>query len=201
MTHLSDEIKIKIEGHVKIVEYENIEDVGDESKGRVVLDKRNAVHEENASILIARAIANRENGSIFTMHFGTGGATVDPLGNILFATPNTSGAADLNTPVYFEVVDDNQAAPAGNQMAVRHINGTLFSDVEIRAVIDKNEPFGQAAFDNVGVNLNTSLFVFDEIGLKTEDDLLVTHVVFTPVEKSANRIFEIVYTLRIRIAT
>lgn len=201
MTQLSDEIKIKIEGHVKIVEYENIEDVGDESKGRVVLDKRNAVHEENASILIARAIANRENGSIFTMHFGTGGATVDPLGNILFATPNTSGAADLNTPVYFEVVDDNQAAPAGNQMAVRHINGTLFSDVEIRCVIDKNEPFGQAAFDNVGVNLNTSLFVFDEIGLKTEDDLLVTHVVFTPVEKSANRIFEIVYTLRIRIAT
>jgi len=201
MTQLSDEIKIKIEGHIKIVEYENIEDVGDESKGRVVLDKRNAVHEENASILIARAIANRENGSIFTMHFGTGGATVDPLGNILFATPNTSGAADLNTPVYFEVVDDNQAAPAGNQMAVRHINGTLFSDVEIRCVIDKNEPFGQAAFDNVGVNLNTSLFVFDEIGLKTEDDLLVTHVVFTPVEKSANRIFEIVYTLRIRIAT
>ena len=201
MTQLSDEIKIKIEGHVKIVEYENIEDVGNESKGRVVLDKRNAVHEENASILVARAIANRENGSIFTMHFGTGGATVDPLGNILFATPNTSGAADLNTPVYFEVVDDNQAAPAGNQMAVRHINGTLFSDVEIRCVIDKNEPFGQAAFDNVGVNLNTSLFVFDEIGLKTEDDLLVTHVVFTPVEKSANRIFEIVYTLRIRIAT
>ena len=200
MTQLSDEIKIKIEGHVKIVEYENIEDVGNESKGRVVLDKRNAVHEENASILVARAIANRENGSIFTMHFGTGGATVDPLGNILFATPNTSGAADLNTPVYFEVVDDNQAAPAGNQMAVRHINGTLFSDVEIRCVIDKNEPFGQAAFDNVGVNLNTSLFVFDEIGLKTEDDLLVTHVVFTPVEKSANRIFEIVYTLRIRIA-
>lgn len=203
MTQRSDEFKVKIEGHLKITEYENIEDVGDESKAcRVHVDKRNAVHEENASILIARAIANRENGSIFTMHFGTGGATVDPLGNILFATPNTTGAADLNTPVYFEVVDDNQAAPAGNQMAVRHINGTLFSDVEIRCVIDKNEPFGQAAFDNVGgVNLNTSLFVFDEIGLKTEDDLLVTHVVFTPVEKSANRIFEIVYVLRIRIAT
>ena len=201
MSQLSDEIKVKIEGHVKIIEYENIEDVGNESEGRVVMDKRNAIHEENASILIARAIANRENGSIFTMHFGTGGATVDPLGNILFATPNTTGAADLNTPVYFEVVDDNQAAPAGNQMAVRHINGTLFSDVEVRAVIDKNEPFGQAAFDNIGVNLNDSSFVFDEIGLKTEDDLLITHVVFTPVEKTANRIFEIVYTLRIRIAT
>jgi hypothetical protein len=201
MSQLSDEFKVRIEGHVKIIEYEDLEDVGNESKGRVVMDKRNAIHEENASILIARAIANRENGSIFTMHFGTGGATVDPLGNILFATPNTTGAADLNTPVYFEVVDDNQAAPAGNQMAVRHINGTLFSDVEIRAVIDKNEPFGQAAFDNIGVNLNDSSFVFDEIGLKTEDDLLITHVVFTPVEKTANRIFEIVYTLRIRIAT
>jgi len=84
-------------------------------------------------------------------------------------------------------------------MAVRHINGTLFSDLEVRCVVDKDEPFGQPAFDNVGTNLNTSLFVFDEIGLKTEDGLLLTHVVFSPVEKSANRIIEVVYTLRFRI--
>ncbi len=200
MTSLSDEIKLKIEGHVKIVEYDDTSDIGDESKGKVLMDKRNAIHNEHASLIIARGLAHREDGYVYSMWFGTGGATIDPLGEIVYATPNTTGAADLNTPVYFEVVDDNSGAPAGNGMSVRHINGTLFSDVEIRCVIDKNEPFGQAAFDNVGdTNINSSAFVFDEIGLKSKDDLLITHIVFSPIEKSANRIIEVVYTLRIRI--
>jgi len=200
MAKLSEEIKIRIEGHVKIVEYLSRDDIGAEDKGKVLLNKRNAIHNENASIVIARGLANRENGSVYTMHFGTGGATIDPLGNISFATPNTVGAADLNVPVYFEVVDDTLDAPDGNQMAVRHINGTLFSDVEIRCVIDKDEPFGQQAFDNVGFNINDdSQFVFDEIGLKSEDGLLITHITFSPIQKSANRIIEVVYSLRVRI--
>jgi hypothetical protein len=197
---LTDDIGIKIDGHVRILEYASDEDMRAGNPARVVLDKRNAIHKENASIVIARGLADRPNGAVFTMHFGTGGSTVDPLGLIVYATPNVVGAADLNTPVYFEVVDDTEGAPAGNSMSVRHINGTLFSDVEIRCVIDKNEPFGQLAFDNVGaVNINTSSFVFDEIALKTSDGLLVTHIVFSPVEKTANRIFEIIYTIRIRI--
>ncbi len=200
MNQKSEQMNVSVEGHVLIRAYASGADLKAKTNGKIVLNKRNAVHPEHASILIARAIANRENGSIYSMHFGTGGATVDPLGNITYATPNTTGAADLNNPVYFEVVDDNEGAPQGNQMAVRHINGTLFSDVEIRCVLDKNEPFGQPAFDNVGnINLNDSQFVFDEIGLKTEDGLLVTHITFSPVEKTASRILEIIYTLRISI--
>lgn len=201
MSDLTDTFKIKIDGFIKIFEYEEKRYLGDESRGKLLLRKHNDIHPENASVLIARGIANRDNGSVFTLNIGTGGATIDPLGNITFATPNTSGVADLNSPVYFEVVDDNRGAPTGNQMSVRHINGTLFSDVEIRMVIDKNEPFGQEAFDNVGIDVNSSNFVFDELGLKTEDGLLVTHAVFSPIEKSANRIIEIVYTLRTRIVT
>ena len=196
--NLSDEIKVRIEGHVKIFEYDDESGIGTDT-GTVKLDKRNAVHNENASIVIARGLANRENGSIYRMDYGTGGATIDPLGNITYATPNTVGAADLNSPVYFEVVDDNEDAPEGNQMSIRHIAGTLFTDVEVRCVINKNEPFGQQAFDNVdGINFNSNQFIFSEIGLKTEDLLLITHIVFSPLEKAANRIFEFVYTLRIR---
>ena len=219
--HLSDEMKIRMEGHVLIREYGDktglLEDRDIEAgdfpseaardhymrhggEGVVVLDQRNAIHNEHASIVIARGLANRDNGSVFSMHFGSGGATIDPLGTIIFAVPNTVGAADLNNPTYFEVVDDNQGAPPGNQMAVRHVNGTLFSDVEIRCVIDKDEPFGQQAFDNVGFNINDdTLFVFDEIGLKSQDGLLLTHITFSPIQKSANRIIEVVYTLRVRI--
>ena len=200
MTQLNEEFRISLEGHLKIVEYDDDRNVGYPERGRVLLDKRNAIHNEHARILIARAIRDQPNGTIYRMYFGTGGATIDPLGNIVYAVPNTTGAADLNTPVYFEVVDANEGAPDGNMMAVRHINGTLFRDVEIRCVLGKNEPFGQAAFDNLNTtNLNASEFVFDEIGLKTQDRLLITHVVFRPIEKTANRIIEIVYTLRVRI--
>lgn len=221
MTTFSDQINVRLEGHVLIREYTDMDglladrsaeiDANWETEqlrdrymrnghGQVVMDQRNAIHNEHASIIIARGLANREDGSVFTMHFGSGGATIDPLGNIIFATPNTTGAADLNIPTYFEVVDDTLGAPPGNQMAVRHINGTLFSDVEIRCVIDKDEPFGQQAFDSVGFNINDdTLFVFDEIGLKSEDGLLLTHITFSPIQKSANRIIEVVYTLRVRI--
>jgi hypothetical protein len=215
---LSDEITCRIEGHLLARDYGDMADLLADreresscsdsqysvalrnGKGRILLDQHNAVHDEHASIIIARGLANREFGSVYRMDFGTGGATIDPVGQVLFATPNTTGAADLNNPVYFEVVDDNLDAPPGNQMNVRHINGTLFSDVEIRCVIDKDEPFGQQAFDNVGFNINDDTeFVFDEIGLKSQDGLLITHVTFSPIQKSANRILEIVYTLRIRI--
>lgn len=200
MVRLSEEVKIRMTGHVLIVEYEDRESWEKEENGKILLNKRNAIHNEHMSLAVARSLGNRENGSVYTMHFGSGGATIDPLGNILYATPNTSGAADLNAPEYFEVVDDRAGAPEGNLMLVRHINGTLFSDLEIRCVLDKNEPFGQAAFDNIpNTNVNDANFIFDEIGLKTEDSLLLTHIVFSPIQKSANRIVEIVYTLRIRI--
>jgi len=196
MSSLSDQVGVGLEGHLQIVGYD-----GGSSTPIELLNKRNAIHREHASVLIAAALANRStNGSIFSMHFGTGGATVDPLGNITYASPNITGAADLNVPVYFEVVDDNNGAPSGNQMAVKHVNGTLFSDIEIRCVIDKTEPFGQSATDNVGgSNINSSPFVFDEIGLKTESGLLFSHVIFSPIEKSSNRVIEIIYTIRITV--
>ena len=214
-------MNISLEGHVLIRGYDDMSGLLEDRKmeceqsfanellrdkymrngqGEVLRDQRNAIHNEHASIILARGLANRDDGSVYSMHFGSGGATIDPLGDIIFATPNTVGAADLNVPTYFEVVDDTLGAPAGNQMAVRHVNGTLFSDVEIRCVIDKDEPFGQQAFDNVGFNINdASLFIFDEIGLKSQDGLLLTHITFSPIQKSANRIIEVVYTLRVRI--
>lgn len=188
-----------ITGHVKIYEYEDRSQLGSDS-GKLLLSQHNDIHKENASILLARAIANRDNGQIYTMHFGSGGATIDPAGMIQFASPNITGAADLHVPVYHEVVDDAQNAPLGNQMSVRHINGTTFSDVEIRCVLDRDEPYGQPSLSNTGnLNLNDSNFSFDEIGLKMADGLLVSHLIFTPILKASDRLIEVIYLLRIKV--
>lgn len=193
-------IKVGIQGHVKILEFETFDDYQSRNHSNVLLDKRNAVHKENASILIARGITHRPNGSIFYMYFGNGGATIDPLGNVVLNPPIVTGAADLYNPTYFEAVDDSEGAPDGNMMSVRHITGSLFSDADIRCVIGKNEPFNQLPTDTVGaIDLNTEEFSFNEIGLKTADNLLITHITFTPILKNAQRLIEVVYTLRISV--
>lgn len=192
----SEQINVSVEGHVKITSYDDLES---RSNPRVELDKRNAVHPENMSTALARGIAGLQSGHLYTLHFGTGGATVDTLSSIVYSAPNTSGAADLNTPIYSEVVDTARGAPTGNSANVRHVSSTVYSDVEVRCILDKNEPAGQATVDNVTTDLAGN-FIFDEMGLKTDDGLLLTHITFNPVEKTSNRVFEVIYTLRITVS-
>ena len=187
-----ENISLHVEGHVLIKSY------GDDGDEVVHLNKRNAIHKENMSIAVARALSGNQSGRIYTLHFGTGGATVDALKNIVYSDPNVEGSADLNTPVYQEVVDQNRGAPTGNKITIRHIAGTLFTDVELRCVLDKTEPNGQALFDNVSNSLDGQ-FTFSEMGIKTDDDLLLTHITFNPIEKTANRLMEVIYTLRVRL--
>ncbi len=189
-----EEVGVSIQGHVKITSYSD-----DQGSDPVVhLDKRNAVHKENMSLAISRALAGMDSGHVYRMDFGSGGATVDETGSIQYSDPNVTGAADLNVPAYFEVVDPNRGAASANSTDSKHVNGTLVSDVEIRCVLEKGEPIGQAVFDSMSINPD-STFLFDEIALKSDDGLLLTHIVFNPIEKAANRVLEVVYTLRIRV--
>lgn len=192
---MKEEARVQVEGHVRIMSWA---DTVDGTDMRVHLSKRNAIHKENMATAIARALAGQDSGHIYTMHFGTGGATVNALDAITYATPNVTGSANLNIPVYSEVVDELRGAPTGNQMSAIHSSGSLAADVEIRCVIDKTEPAGQATFDNVTTNLAGN-FVFDEIGLKSDDGLLLTHITFNPIQKTANRVYQVIYTIRVTI--
>lgn len=191
---MQDHLNISVEGFVKIMSYAD----ADRNDPVELLSKRNAIHKEHMSIAMARAMAGEDSGHIYSMYFGSGGATIDQSGSITYSDPNVIGAADLNVPVYHEVVDSTRGAPDGNTVGSRHVVGLSYSDIEIRCVLDKSEPFGQPAFDNTVTTVEGD-FVFDEIGLKTSDGLLLTHIVFAPITKSANRVIEVVYVLRVRI--
>lgn len=193
-----DTTGIHVQGHIKI---------HDPESGDVFIDKRNAVHYENISIALAQSIANSGQGFIYQMGFGNGGTAVDPTGIITYLTPNTSGSnASLYNETYVKVVDDrssNNVDPTRNYIETRHVTGTNYTDVFITCLLDYGEPSGQAAFDNA--NNNESSFIFDELGLKSYspsgDSLLLTHVVFHPVQKSLNRLIQIDYTVRIQSLT
>ena len=193
----------KIEGFIKIT---------DPNTGEVLVDKKNAIHYENISIAMARTLSNRTSaqggGWIYTMAFGNGGSAVDPTGVITYLPPNTTGQnATLYNQTYAKVVDDNSATdldPANNYMTVLHTSGQPYTDIVVTCTLDYGEPTGQQAFDN-STNFNGE-YVFDELGLQTygtstADLMLITHVIFHPVQKSLNRQIQIDYTLRIQTLT
>jgi hypothetical protein len=189
---------VHIEGHIKIFNPES---------GEVFINKRNAIHYENISIALAQSIANSGQGFIYEMAFGNGGTAVDPTGIITYLTPNSSGTnASLYNETYSKVVDDrssNNVDPTRNFIETRHVTGTNYTDVFVTCLLDYGEPSGQQAFDTS--TDADGLYIFDELGLKSYsasgNSLLLTHVIFHPVQKSLNRLIQIDYTVRIQSLT
>jgi hypothetical protein len=72
--------------------------------------------------------------------------------------------------------------------------------------LDENEP--NSSSENILITSpveNNGDFIFNELGLKNKGSAgkntgyLLSHIVFDPVQKSANRVIQIIYTLRIRV--
>lgn len=188
---------VHIEGHIKI---------HDPVSKEVYVDKRNAIHYENISVALAQSVANSGQGHIYQMAFGNGGTSIDPTGIITYLTPNSTGAnASLYNQTYAKVVDGNSSNnvdPTRNYIETRHLTGTNYTDVFVTCLLDYGEPSNQNAFDT---GSNSSAYIFDELGLvsynSTGDGLLLTHVIFHPVQKSLNRLIQIDYTVRIQSLT
>ena len=190
---------VSVEGFLKI---------HDPQSKEVFVDKHNAIHYENMSIALAQSIANTNIGYIYAMAFGNGGSSVDPTGVITYLPPNVTGQnADLYNQTYLKVVDANSPAdtdPTRNNLTVLHTAGQVYTDVLVTCLLDYGEPAGQQAFDN-STNFNGE-FVFDELGLKSwqgsaDNLMLLTHVIFHPVQKALNRQIQIDYTVRIQTLT
>ena len=187
-----------IQGHIKIFDPESNE---------IFVNKRNAIHYENFSIGLAQAMSNQGQGFISEMCFGNGGSRIDPTGIITYLTPNNVGLnATLYNQTYIKNIDSNGSTnldPSRNFMEIRHITGTAYTDILVSCLLDFGEPNGQQAFDN-STNMNGD-YIFDELGLRAYspdgipgNGMLLTHVIFHPVQKSLNRLLQIDYTVRIQ---
>jgi hypothetical protein len=182
---------VYVQGHIKIF---------DPVTGEEFVNKRNAM-------------SNKSQSFIYEMHFGNGGTAVDPTGVISYLPPNTNAQnSNLYNPTYYKIVDDTSIQntdPARNNITVLHTPGNIYTDILVTCLLDYGEPADQSAFDN-SQSLNGD-YVFDELGLKarsldgtsglTTTGLLLTHVVFHPVQKSLNRLIQIDYTVRIQTLT
>jgi hypothetical protein len=200
-TRPNEQGSLHLRGHIKIYDPDTQE---------VYIDKPNAIHYENFSIGLAQAMSNQGQGFISEMCFGNGGSRIDPTGIITYLTPNAAGLnASLYNQTYIKNIDANGSMnldPRRNFMEIRHITGTAYTDILVSCLLDFGEPSGQQAFDTSSDTKGK--FVFDEIGLRaySEDGIegngmLLTHVIFHPVQKSLNRLIQIDYTVRIQSLT
>jgi len=188
-------LPVSVEGFLKIY---------DPNTKEIFVDKHNAIHYENFSLAIVNSLGNQTYGWVTKMAFGNGGSRVDPTGIITYLTPNTVGQnATLYNKTYEKSVDAQSAAnldPTRNYMETRHLIGATYSDLLVSCLLDFGEPRGQLAFDNSS-DLDGQ-YVFDELGLVGNDssgnELLLTHVIFHPVQKSLNRMIQIDYTVRVQ---
>lgn len=193
--NLKDNASAMIEGHVLIT---------DTDTGEVLLNKHNAINFTNMALAIARVLGGEvdaESGLSYVikkMAFGNGGTLIDGTGTIEYRSTNTdTEAGALYNKTYEKLVDGTDAIlPSENTTTVQKFAGLVYSDIVITSTLDYTEPAAQATVDN-STNL-TGDFAFDEIGLITETGSYISHIIFHPIEKSANRKIQVIYTVRIR---
>ena len=189
---LSDTINYKATGHLRIWEKET---------GKVLLDHHNAIHPENISIAIAEALAHK-NGFIREMVFGNGGVRVNASNEFLYSAPQTIGRmASLYNQTYSKIVDekdvDNESIE-NNYMTVSHINGNVYTDILVHCTLNKGEPKSVNVLNNDN-EITTQEYQFSEVGLKTYNGDLITHICCYPINKAQNVTLQIDYNLRIQI--
>jgi hypothetical protein len=187
-----EEAKSSIKGFVRIYEKET---------GKVLFNRHNDIHYENMSIALAQSLANKK-GWIKEIVFGNGGVKLNAANEYIYTAPQTIGkSATLHNQTYSKVVDDNNldedTDPTRNFMQVQHVTGNYYTDILIRATLEKNEPSDQNLFNNDTQVI--SEYTFSEAGLKTYQGDLITHLVFQPIVKAANITLVMDYLLRIQI--
>ena len=190
---VDDKAGIKMSGHILIRDADTKEEL---------VNKRNAIHYGNMANMIARAITDKL-GAYYVqwMGFGNGATSVDTAGKVIYKSPRVSesyeSSGTLYSRTYQKVVSNNTTTDK-----IEVIPGPSYTDLKITCTLGYNEPSDADAFDTS--TTQDGSYVFDELGLLSyaddiDDSILLTHVIFHPVQKSKNREIEIVYTVRVQL--
>ncbi len=179
---------VRILGHVHI----------EDDSGEVLLDARNAIHPQNMGTMIGRALARDDNYWVNKMVLGNGGASVASGGAITYLPPViSSNPAGLYNKTYEEIVDESLGSVAETNSVTQASGSGVQNVVTIFVELSAEQPASQPSSDQAASIEND--FAFDEIGLRSFDDLFLSHVIFSPILKSANRTLTITYTLTIEV--
>jgi len=198
--HVDEGAHVKMQGHLLIRDAET---------GEELVNKRNAIHFGNMAFVIANALSywQTENNGIYHMAFGNGGSDVLNTGAINYKTTNTGSIRDdsagLYNKTYHKLIGQSKTTDSKNNVDII-TSSSSYTDLQITCTLDFGEPSTQATSDTAQSDSSTD-FIFDELGIYAHNsggissEYLLTHVIFHPVQKSLNRVIEIVYTIRVQL--
>lgn len=202
-----DTMGINVSGHILI---------RDKETGQELVNKRNAIHYGNMAYIVAQALNNNTTAYIHYLAFGNGATSIDTAGKVSYKTPRVSEAyesgANLYSRTYWKAISasDENTDPDNNNVEI--IPGVSYTDIKCTCTLAYNEPSGQDTFDSSTTNEGD--YIFDELALFTyptdtslgtpeeiiNTSTMLTHVLFHPVQKSANREIEVIYTVRVQLS-
>jgi hypothetical protein len=192
----------------KNLELKGYVEVFDKETGECLVSKSNAIHYGNMANIIANALNNAQGAYIHYMAFGNGATSVDTSGRVIYKSPRVSEAyetgANLYGRTYYKIVSADTATDK-----IQIIPGPSYTDIKVTCTLGYAEPEDQELFDSS--TTNESDYVFDELALFSyprnpsdpdpiTSSTMLTHVVFHPVQKSQNRIIEVIYTIRVQLS-
>lgn len=187
---LKDCVMPKIQGYLKIYEQET---------NKTLFERHNDIHPENFSFCLANAISNNDE-HISELVLGNGGVRVNASQEYLYSTPQIIGrSATLYNETYYKVVDQKSTENTDskrNYMTVSHVSGNVFTDILVHCSLEKNEPTGQNVINDSQI---ISDYSFSEVGLRTNNHKLITHLCFAPIQKQQNITLIFDYLIRIQI--
>jgi hypothetical protein len=200
---MQDNTNIQFHGFVEIFDKET----------GLLLEKKNAVHYGNMAYIVAQALTGNTNAQLYYMAFGNGATSVDTTGRIVYKPPRVTesyeAGANLYSRTYYKRIDSDNG---DDQTGIVVVPGASYSDIKVTCTLNYNEPTEQLGAEPFDTSLdNNGLYVFDEMALFTkptdlndtspiDTSTMLTHVIFHPVQKSLNRIIEVVYTLRVQLS-
>ena len=169
------------------------------------INKRNAIHYGNMARIVAEALNNTADSYVNFIAFGNGGTSVDASGGkVLYRSPRVSEAYEASASLYNKTYHKGiQGVESNSDNKIEIITGASYTDIKMTVTLGYNEPAGQDVFDSSTTNIGD--YVFDELGVFTnatsfDDSKMLTHVIFHPVQKSQNRVIEIIYTIRVQLS-
>lgn len=204
-----DNMGMNVSGHILI---------RDKDTGQELVNKRNAIHYGNMAYIVAQALTNQDDAFIHYMAFGNGATSVDTAGKVVYKTPRVTEGYESGANLYSRtfakpVSTDSENPPsqrASNKIEV--VSGVSYTDLKITCTLGYSEPDDADAFDSSVSNEGN--YVFDELALFSkptadtydkwqigiDSSTMLTHVIFHPVQKSKNRVIEVIYTIRIQLS-
>lgn len=185
--------------------------------GEILVDKNNAIHFGNLAASMAEALAGLDTGHIRYMAFGNGGTSISASGDITYRQPDVTNVKDTSSSLYSEIYHQEIGANGltndgtdSNNSVIPIQSNAQYADVKMTCTLDFDATGSlQSPIDRAN-NLDDDT-IFDELALYTgqpnidtsttlansSEALMVSHVIFHPIQKSNNRILQIDYTIRI----